>query len=368
MKPKTLAALALAAVLLALAAVVVNGRNPGYGSGTGGQLVFPDLARAINDAAKIVVQTGERKFTVERTEKGWAVADKYGYPAKFDAVKQALVGLAQLKTVEAKTAEPSLYPRLEVEDVGQKGAKGELLAVEDAKGSALASLILGKRHFSRGADRAVELYVRKPAEAQSWLAAGTLERSDDLKLWMERDVVSLARDRVREVAITPADDKPFSLEKAAPGGGDFTLEGVPPEDKLKSAYELNSIAGALAALLLDDVLPAKDLKPDAKRLRTLRYKTFDGLVVELALYEADGKTWAKIAASTAPAGAPAAAPAASDAPKPTLLSAEDVKKEADAIDARGKDWVFGLASNDLAILGKKFGDLVEPKDKAKPKS
>jgi hypothetical protein len=174
MKPRTLVLLALATLLSVLAAVVVESRQPANLSGTGGGAVFPDLAGRINDAAKIVVQTAVGKFAVEHKGDGWAVADKYDYPAKFDVVKQTLVGLAQLRTIEAKTAEPSLYPRLEVEDATGKDAKGELLTVEDGKGGKLASLILGKRRFARGADRAVELYVRKPEEARSWLAAGTL--------------------------------------------------------------------------------------------------------------------------------------------------------------------------------------------------
>ncbi len=370
MKPRTLAILAIVTLIFATAAIVVSSRTPAYRSGTGGQLVFPDLAAHVNDAAKITVQTAEQKFSIVRTGKGWAVADKYGYPAKFDLVRQTLVGLAQLKTVEAKTAEPALYPRLEVEDISQKDAKGELLTLEDAKGEKLASVILGKRHYGRGADQAVELYVRKAGEAQSWLSTGTLERNDDLKPWLVRDVAALERDRVREVTVTPAGDKAYTLSKAKPGEGDFTLSDVPPDDKAKSAYELNSVAGALGLLLLDDVLPAKDLKPDAKLLTTLDYKSFDGLTVELALYEQDGKKWAKLKASYSaepPPAAPAEAAKSAAAP-PTLKSAEEVKKEADAIDARGKDWLFGLAASDVVNLEKKLSDLVEPKDKTKPKS
>ncbi|HXM71095.1 MAG TPA: hypothetical protein VN970_08175, partial [Thermoanaerobaculia bacterium] len=121
MKPGTLVVLAAATVLLALGTVWVNSSTPVYRSGTGGELLFPGLAKEINDAAKLTVETADRKITVERKGDAWVVADKYDYPAKFDLVKQELVGLAQLKTVEAKTAEPSLYARLEVEDVSRKG-------------------------------------------------------------------------------------------------------------------------------------------------------------------------------------------------------------------------------------------------------
>ncbi|MFI4988462.1 MAG: DUF4340 domain-containing protein [Alphaproteobacteria bacterium] len=390
MKPRTLAILAVATIVFVVAAIVVGSRTPAYTGSTGGQLVFPDLAARINDAAKLIVQTADHSFTVVRTDKGWALADKHGYPAKFDQVKGTLVALAQLKTAEAKTAEPSLYPRLEVEDMSQKGAKGELLTVEDGKGDKLASLILGKRHYGRGAEQAIELYVRKAGEAQSWLASGTLERADDVKAWLVRDVVSLERDRVREVTVTPAGDKAFTLSKAKAGEGDFTLAELPDDSKLKSPYDLNALAGVLGLLLLDDVLPAAELKADAKPVTTLEYKSFDGLVVELALVEQDGKAWAKIKAAYSPEGTPPAAaepakgePAKGEAEKAAAKTAEtpapaadkakpksadEVKNEAAAINERGKDWLFGLAANDLATLEKKLPDLIEPKDKTKPKS
>ncbi len=378
MKPRTLVILAVAALAFAIAAAVVDTRGPAGSSGGAGDLLFPGLAGRINDAARITVAMADRKFTVVRADGGWTVADKHGYPAKFDVVRSTLVGLAQLRIVEAKTAEPSLYPRIEVEEVSEKGAKSALLTVEDATGTTLASLILGKRRYGRGGGgNTAMIYVRKPGEARSWLAQGTLERNDDIGMWLQREIVNLERGRVRQVSVTSPGEQPFTIKKDKPGGGDFALEAVPPEDKVKSGYEVNAIAGGLAALMLEDVLPAKDLKPEAKLLRTLEYKSFDGLVLDLALYQQDGKTWAKLQAAFDPDGAAAAPPASAqdaggqekaaqgseEAAKPK--SADDVKKEAEEIAARTKDWVYGLGAADLATLEKKFTDLIEPREKPK---
>jgi len=375
MRVRTLLILAIATLAVAIAAVVVDTRGPAGSRGGAGELLFPGLADKINDAARITVTTAERKFTVARADAGWAVADKYGYPAKFDTVRSTLVGLAQLRTVEAKTAEPSLYPRIEVEEASGKGAKSAMITVEDAKGATLASLILGKRRYGRGGgDNAVMLYVRKPGEARSWLAKGTLERNDDLANWLQREVVSLDRGRVRQVSVTSPGEQPFTIKKDKPGGGDFTLEAVPQEDKVKSSYEVNAIAGGLAGLMLEDVLPAKDLKPEAKLLRTLEYKGFDGLVLDLALYQQDGKTWAKVQAAFDPnsiAAAPAEGAGGQDKAgqgsqeAAGSKGADAVTKEAEEIAARTKDWVYGLGAGDLATLEKKFADLIEPKEKPK---
>jgi hypothetical protein len=376
MKPRTLAFLAIATLLCVVGAIWVNSNSPAFTHANGGQLVFPDLSGKINDAAKVVVATADHKFTVVRGDKGWGLADKYGYPAKFDMVKGTLVALAQLRTVEAKTAEPSLYSRLEVQDPSVKGAKSAEITVEDAKGAKLASLILGKRHYGRGSSQAVEIYVRKPGDKQSWLATGSLERSDDMKLWMQRQIADVTRERVHTVTVTPgpaatADDKPFALTRDKPGDADFALVDMPPEDKLKSSYELNSIAGGLDVLLADDVLPAKDLKPDDKLFRTLEYKTFDGMTLDFRIYQQGKKKWARITASfDAANAAPAPAKDAKkkDASASQLKSADEVKKSVEAINARAKEWVYGLADSDLVTLDKKLSDLIEPKEKTKPKS
>ncbi|HYB10743.1 MAG TPA: DUF4340 domain-containing protein [Alphaproteobacteria bacterium] len=379
MKNRTLAVLAAVTVVVIVGAVIVNTRKEAFTTGTGGAFLLPDFAGKLNDAAKIVVASGAGSFTIVRGDKNWTIAEKYGYPAKYDVVKSLLLGLAELKTVEAKTAEPSLYPQLEVEDVAS-GAKSAMVTVEDAKGATLASVIIGKERFGRGGDNATEVYVRKAGDKQSWLATGSLQRNDDVKQWMRRDLVSVDRERVREVDVTPAGDagdadKPYQLTKEKAGEGDFALEGVPPDDKVKAPYEVDSIAGALGALSADDVLPAANLRADAKPIRKVEFKTFDGLSVVVQLYLQDGKTWAKIIAAsdaTAPgASAEQAAATASAAPTgagSNLMTPDEVKHEIEDIDGRTKDWVFVLEPGDQTTLEKKFTDLIEPKDKAKPKS
>ncbi len=386
MKTRTLALLAAATLFFALAALLVDSREAAYTHADGGALVFPDFAARINDAAKIVVETSSGKFTILRQGTDWVVADKYDFPAPYDVVKSTLVGLAQLRTIDAKTSQPELYPRLEVADPSAKGAKSAEITVEDGTGAVLARLILGKQREPRGSGGdAIEIYVRKPGDAQSWLATGTLQRNDDIRAWMQRTIVTLDPSRVHTVAVTPTPDeakvelakpepaKPepgkagagkmaapigdraYVLSKNQPGDGDFTLEDVPPAYSVKPGLDANQIAGALATLIADDVLPAKDLKPEATLLRSLDYRSFDGAVIDLQLFQQGGKIWLKLNAGV----------------DPKLAAVEkfsETAKDMTALDARVKDWVFALNGADLATLEKKFSDLVEPKDKGKPKS
>ncbi len=382
-KPSTIFYLAIACVVIIFAALAVNGRSPAFSSSTGGQLLFPGLNERINEVARITVTTTDGKLVVARNDKGWVLASKGDFPAKYDMVRQTLLGLAQERTVEAKTGEPSLYSRLEVEDPTVKDSRSALVTLEDAKGAEMASLILGKHRYARAGKGPEQIYVRKPGEARSWLAEGPLERNDGWKLWADGNIISLERDGVAEVDVTPADDKPYRLTRDKPGDGDFALQNLPPDQKVKDLPAVNAVASALSSLKLNDVMAESQLKPDAKWLRTLAYRSFDGLVVEVSEYRQDNKSWFKFAASydakaakppAPPVAAPvkegaakegAAAPPASEAPK--AKSADDVKREAAEIEARTQAWLYELAPGDAMPLEAKFSDLIEPKEPPKPK-
>jgi hypothetical protein len=281
-------------------------------------------------------------------------------------VKQTLLGLAQERAVEAKTAEPSFYPRLEVEDPKGKDAHSVLLTVTDAKGVTRASLILGKAHPGHGGNGPQQLYVRKPDEARSWLAEGPLERNEGWKSWIDGAILALDRDALAEIAVTPTeakpDDKPYRLTHDKPGESDFALQDVPADQKVKDETAVNGIAAALTALKLDDVMAAKSLKPDAKLIRKLTFRRFDGLLVEIDDYRQDGKDWFKFAAHYAPP--PASAPAPAAPATPALAKPDDnakAKADADDIAARTRGWLYLLPPSDAAVLDTKLSDLIEPK-------
>jgi hypothetical protein len=375
-RPSSILYLAIACLVAIAAAVAINSRSPAFTGSTGGQLLFPGLDAKINDAARITVTGGGHTLVVERGDKGWRLVSKEGYPAKLDIVKQTLLGLAQERTVEAKTAEPTFYPRLEVEDAAGKDAHSALLTVTDAKGVTLASLILGKAHPGHGGNGPQQLYVRKPDEARAWLAEGPLERNEDWKSWIDGAILALDRDAIAEVDVAPAaakpDDKPYRLTHDKPGESDFALQDVPADQKVKDETAVNGIAAALTALKLDGVMAAKSLKPDAKLLRKLTFRRFDGLIVEIEEYGQDGKDWFKFAARYAPpASAPAPVPAAPA--KPALAKPDDnakAKVDADDIAARTRGWLYLLPPSDAAVLDTKLSDLLEPKappPPAKPK-
>src|SRR5262249_48307310 len=147
-----------------------------------------------------------------------------------------------------------------------------------------------------------------------------------------------------------------------------------------SDFAINGPAAALAGLKFEDALPAKDAPPGDKPLKA-RFATFDGLVVDVTAWEKDGKDYAQFSASEdeKAAGAhvdaelakakeaEAAKPADAKPEAPAADTAKDrdaklvaLKKEADDLNARFKDWTFVLPPYKYAAINKSQDDLLKP--------
>ena len=104
MKSKQLLILCIVAVALLAAGIVMNRSKSRswQGQSTGGK-VLPTL-----DAAKVgkfVVQNAKGTVTVEFKDDLWRVAERYGYPAKFETLATFLEDLAALTVTQ-----PDFYP------------------------------------------------------------------------------------------------------------------------------------------------------------------------------------------------------------------------------------------------------------------
>lgn len=382
MKPKLLLGLAVAAIAAVGAAVAVSTaqRSPTT-QAESGQRLFPDLAAHANDVKAIAIARKDGTFQIAREGEQWVVPDKFKYPADFDKVRKLLVGLSELRTLEAKSSSPSLYPAMEVENVDAADAKSVQVTLKDGSGHDLLSVIVGKQHFGKGGSGGDGVYVRKAGDAQAWLAQGRLSVDRDIVAWLERKVVDVSRDRVRDVTVQ-ADSHKLVVKRAKPDDKDFTLVDAPADRKVKSAWDVNAVGGAFEGIELDDVRPAADLDFSASSPVT-EATTFDGLHITAAFVEKDGTTWTRFSARfEAPAepvatksenkpetkddaknkdGAKPETAKAEPSPASKLKPAADVQKEADAINARVGGWAYKLPSYKIDTLRKKLNDLLEQK-------
>jgi hypothetical protein len=335
MSKRGLMALAAVTVFMVVAAAVTLATSGGSGHAGPDERVLPALASRLDAVATVAIRGGGLDLTFQRAGNAWLVQQKSGYPADAAKVRRVVLALADMTLVEPKTAEPALYPRLAVEDPGH--GKSTLVVIKDKTGADIAQLIVGRRSYDRLGAGNDGVYVRKPGEAQSWLARGSIDFNDDVAGWLQRRIVDIPDSRIAEVVVTQPDGSGVALSRPKPDGK-FSLANAPKGAKLKSEAGLAEPAAALASLTLDDVRPAAKLAVPAKGVSVSTYSTFDGLTVQARSFSADGKDWVRLSASgTGKAAA-----------------------EANAIDHRVANWVYAIPSYKAKAIDTKLADLVEP--------
>jgi len=282
-----LAAVTLVAVVAAAVAVV--GRRTAEAPPQAGGLLAPGLVERINEVTRVDVTSADGTVTVTRGDQGWTVQQKDGYRADADAVKSLVVGLAEARVVEARTAQPDLYDRLGVGDPGP-GRESELVTVR-AGDAVLASVVLGKAASGNAAGNTSMLYARRAGEAQSWMVRGPLApvQAEPLR-WLDRALPRLPRDRVQAVEVRQPDGAAVTLRREAPADREFAVSGV--EKPSPSAVE--QTVGALAALTFEDVAKADPAR--FKDAVVTTYRTFDGLTVTVRTVRRDDQAWLTLSA------------------------------------------------------------------------
>jgi Domain of unknown function (DUF4340) len=296
---------------------------------------FPDLAARLGDLAWMRVTHGVMKADFNLVGGHWVVVEKGNYPAMPGKMRQTILGLADLTLVEAKTARPDLFGRLDLDD--PSNGKSTLVTLQDRTGKTVAELIVGKvRHDRLGGGNAA-VYVRKPTGDRAWLARGSLDLPDDIAGWLDRSILDIAASSIASVTLTGNDGAALVLRRDKRDGA-FAVADAPPDAKFKDEAALAGPAAALAGLALDDVKPAAELPVPQDGAATAVFTTFEGLTVTLRLFSHDKADWVTIAAS----------------------GSGDAEKEAAAIDTKVGRWVYAIPDSRAKLLRTTLADLIEP--------
>jgi len=331
--------------------------------------LFPDLITQVEDISSIVVKTADAEFNLEKQADGWGLQQKSGYPADLDKVRQTLLGMADMTTLEAKTSNPELYERLGLRDVTVEGAKSALLTLK--KGDAvIAEILVGNQQVAKTDPTRREFYVRKPDAEQTWLAISSLTLHRSLLDWVTQEIINLERNRVQQVEVTHADGETFVVFKHSEEATDYQLAEVPPRHRVSERYLLNQIGGTLSYLRMDDVKPASemDFSTGAKAVFT----TFNGLQVTMRLLASGEQYYANFSAIGLPADESAEAATETEEPSATATdtaeesAAEEVPldpvQEAAELSAQLENWAFSLPDYKVEHFYKKMADFIESAD------
>ena len=184
--------------------------------------------------------------------------------------------------------------------------------------------------------------MRGVGQPQSLLAAPQLSLDSDPKRWIERAIVDIPQDRIKQVAVKPATGPAYTVAREKKEQTDFTVSDVPKGRELSSPSAANPLAGTLAALTLDDVRrPPADAAPEQAT-----YQTFDGLqLVVTGRKDGDRRFLAVAATSTA----------------------KESAKEAQTLEARLKGWEFEIPGYKYDAIFRPIEELLVAKPAPAPR-
>ena len=339
MQGKTFGVLAVAAAALGLA-VYVAAPDTKMDAGTpAATALFPDLSTMVNDVTSLEIATTGGRFRIERGAEGrWTVPEKSGYPASFALVKRAILGLAELKVVEAKTNRSDRHGKLDLTGLDQQDSKAVKVSLQGADGRDLGSLLIGKTKSAATTSRPGRLYVRKPDDDQTWLVDTWLDAKPKAKDWLEPELFKLSKDRVKEVVTIHADSELVQVIRDRPEDKP-RLVGLTEAEQLKSAFTLEGMMSSLESLRFEDVRPRDELDFTAAARTEIR--TFDSLVVhvELVALGGDGH-WVTFRAE----------------------GKDTDQALADQINATTAGWAYRMAEYQAKYFMQRRSDLVEPRE------
>ncbi len=346
MKQNSFVALTVLTVAAATVAVINREATIGPEPGIGGPLL-PNLAAQINQVTALVVTSESRSATISRPNPDstvWTVAERDGYPASLDQVRRAVLGLAEAKLMEPRTANPEQYARIGVDD-----ASGTRMTISAGELSKLPPLLIGK------AGPGGSFYARRVGETQTWLVTGKLSPPlPDPLQWIDRSLPTVARNRVMSATISHPGSHSGSLtiSRKDPGQKDFAITGLAEGAKPEQA-RVNELAGAAEFLSFEDVIKAETAaKPDPDAIST-RFRSFDGDILTFHLSRSEGKTWATVSAGFD------AGQAAKGGAKPA-----EVEQRIQDIQSRHAGWSYRLSDFAAKELSRSADELTEKEAKA----
>lgn len=315
-------------------------------------LMFPSLKANIENVATIQVETKDAAFNIAKNAEGrWVIPDKANYPADQNTILKAILGLAELKLVEQRTARADWHDKLGVGLPKSKGT-GTLVTMKDAKGEVLASIITGSAVEGAAASGHQAIYVRHANQPQTFVARGNFAPPTAVAQWLDKRFIELARDRVKQVAMKPFKGRPYTVVRDKPQDDKFRIvENIPAGRVLRTENEPAGIGNALLGLSFDDVRPQNPT--DAANPAQAVFTTFDGLTLHLTLTEQDRDFWVTINATNDPSVQPPPAPAGS-----TLKP--DVAKEAKEINQLVGGWAYKIPRYKGTLLTAPLEDLLKP--------
>ncbi|MGD0189662.1 MAG: DUF4340 domain-containing protein [Rhizomicrobium sp.] len=345
---RNLSILAIAAVVLSILAVLALwAQEQELARHYVPRPLFAQLPHEVGAGEITHLRIQSKKNTIDvvfRPDKGWVVASDGDYLASFEQVRQTIIGMAQMQTIEPKTsrAEWLHYVNLDAPPQGD----GILISLTNEKGDVLASIITGKSQDIGDSSGAMGLFVRKPDTSQSWLVRSVFQPKADLGDWLDKQTIDVDRSRIQDVEVEPADGPAYEVRREKPSDEAFMLVNPPKGREVAYPGAADGVAAAIVGFAFDGVKPAReiDFSQHATRLVT---RTFDGLTLTAATIQLGPDYWTVLSAEGAP-------------------NKPDAQKEARTISNHVNGWAYKLPAYKGQLFMTTLESLLKPLQTAQP--
>jgi hypothetical protein len=315
-----LAFIAAVMVVLAVLALVHQSRQvaPHYTP----RSFLPGLASQVRDVARIRLDSKSGTVDVVfKPEHGWIVASHDDYPASFEKVRETLVGLAAMQTIEPKTARPDWLHYLDL--TSPPKGDGIQITLQGGRGRTLASVITGKNEDIGDPSGAVGLFVRRADSRQSWLVRSVFTPKTTPTDWLDKQVIDVDATKIQQADVDPMNGPSYELRRDKPGDSDLKLVNLPNGREISYPGAADGIAGTISNFTFDDIKPARAFDFSDGHATRLVARTFDGLIVTLQAIKQGNDFWATVSADAVPGKAAA-------------------QQQARMIDSRASGWAYKL--------------------------
>lgn len=337
-KPQHFAALAVAAVISVALAFGLNAYYDSWALPTeSGEALAPALDRNINSVATIEFKQGDKALTLVKSGTGWTVKERGGYPADAAKIASFVRHLATTQLMEPRTRVKERFDLLELEAPTSKTSKSRQVRVLDAGGQVLADVVLGKTKVEAFGSGRNGIYVRRSAEAQTWLASGEPRASFEVKDWVAPTFFNFDVANLRRITYEHPGEPPLVVEKGTEKDAKLKLvEPVPAGKKLKDTANVEGFPVAFATMDLDDVRKLT-ATPTGDQVSTIRLETDKGLTITMRARKDGDAIWLSYSAT----------------------GEGEAKKQADEMTAKGAGWEFKLPSWKVDSILRKRADLYD---------
>jgi hypothetical protein len=192
-------------------------------------------------------------------------------------------------------------------------------------------------------------YVRVAHTEPSLLAQPLISVDADPRRWIDRSVVDIGEQRVKEALVEPAASPAYTATRDSAQQSDFKVTPIPKGRELSSGSAANDVSSAFTALQADDVrrTPTSAAATPATKSDHAVFRTFNGLALDVTgLAEGEHHFIALLARSTA----------------------KDSQAEADALNKRFQGWQVEVPAYKYQAMFRPLEDLLKKVEPPKPKA